>query len=53
MKGVTILMMVFLHLFNQESNVNLCHNLVYIGGITDQGYESGRFLSDTWRLRIV
>lgn len=33
MKGVAILLMVFLHLFNRESNVNLCHNLVYISGI--------------------
>ena len=32
MKGVAILLMIFLHLFNQSSNVDLCHNLIYIGG---------------------
>jgi len=31
MKGVAILLMLFLHLFNQLGNVNLCHNLIYIG----------------------
>lgn len=32
MKGVSILLMVFLHLFNQEGNVALCHNLLFIDG---------------------
>lgn len=32
MKGVAILLMIFLHLFNQEGNVNLCHNLFFIDG---------------------
>lgn len=30
MKGVAILLMIFLHLFNQEGNVALCHNLLFI-----------------------
>lgn len=30
MKGVAILLMLFLHLFNQEENVNLCRNLLFI-----------------------
>lgn len=34
MKGVAILLMIFLHLFNQEANAELCNNLVYIN-ITD------------------
>lgn len=33
MKGVAILLMIFLHLFNQECNVALCHNLLFIDGI--------------------
>lgn len=32
MKGVAILLMIFLHLFNQSGNVALCHNLIFIGG---------------------
>lgn len=32
MKGVAILLMIFLHLFNQSANVELCHNLINIGG---------------------
>lgn len=32
MKGVAILLMIFLHLFNQEANVDLCHNLLFIDG---------------------
>lgn len=32
MKGVAILLMIFLHLFNQEGNVALCHNLLFIDG---------------------
>lgn len=32
MKGVAILLMLFLHLFNQLPNVELCHNLISIGG---------------------
>lgn len=32
LKGVAILLMIFLHLFNQESNVALCHNLILIDG---------------------
>lgn len=32
MKGVAILLMIFLHLFNQESNVALCHNLLFVDG---------------------
>ena len=31
-KGVAILLMIFLHLFNNSSNVSECHNLIYIGG---------------------
>ena len=31
LKGVAILFMLFLHLFNQMSNVELCHNFLYIG----------------------
>lgn len=30
MKGVAILLMIFLHLFNQDINVAECHNLVFI-----------------------
>lgn len=30
LKGVAILMMIFLHLFNQLPNVLLCHNLIFI-----------------------
>lgn len=30
MKGVAILLMLFLHLFNQLSNVEACHNIFYI-----------------------
>lgn len=33
MKGVAILLMIFLHLFNQEANADLCNNLVYINGL--------------------
>ncbi|MDE6720798.1 MAG: acyltransferase [Bacteroidaceae bacterium] len=33
MKGVAILLMIFLHLFNQSHNVDLCRNYVYIDGI--------------------
>ena len=33
MKGVAILLMIFLHLFNLEGNVALCHNLFFIDGI--------------------
>ena len=32
MKGVAILLMIFLHLFNQSANVELCHNLISIDG---------------------
>ncbi len=32
MKGVAILLMLFLHLFNQLPNVELCHNFIVIGG---------------------
>ena len=32
MKGVAILLMIFLHLFNQQANVELCHNLIVIDG---------------------
>ena len=32
MKGVAILLMIFLHLFNQQANVELCHNLISIDG---------------------
>lgn len=32
MKGIAILLMIFLHLFNQESNVALCQNLILIDG---------------------
>ena len=32
LKGVAILLMIFLHLFNQQTNVALCHNLLSIGG---------------------
>lgn len=31
LKGVAILLMVFLHLFNMSSNVSLCVNFIYIG----------------------
>lgn len=33
MKGVAILLMIFLHLFNNMVNVELCHNLIYIDGV--------------------
>lgn len=33
MKGVAILLMLFLHLFNVEGNVALCHNLIYVDGL--------------------
>lgn len=33
MKGVAILLMLFLHLFNQMANIELCQNLVTIGGV--------------------
>lgn len=33
MKGVAILLMIFLHLFNMPSNVALCDNLIFINGI--------------------
>lgn len=33
MKGVAILLMIFLHLFNQMSNVELCRSFIYIGDI--------------------
>lgn len=32
LKGVAILLMLFLHLFNQSHNVDLCHNLIFISG---------------------
>lgn len=32
MKGVAILLMISLHLFNQEGNVALCRNLLFIDG---------------------
>lgn len=32
MKGVAILLMIFLHLFNQSVNVDICRNLIYIDG---------------------
>lgn len=31
--GVAILLMIFLHLFNQMSNVELCRSFIYIGDI--------------------
>lgn len=33
MKGVAILLMIFLHLFNQAGNVDLCRNFIFIDGI--------------------
>lgn len=33
MKGVAILLMVFLHLFNQMSNVELCRNFIFVDGL--------------------
>lgn len=33
LKGMAILMMVFLHLFNNMKNVDLCNHLVYIGDV--------------------
>lgn len=33
LKGTAILLMIFLHLFNNMSNVELCSNFVYMGGI--------------------
>lgn len=33
MKGIAILLMLFLHLFNQEDNVALCHNLLFVDGM--------------------
>jgi hypothetical protein len=30
MKGVAILLMIFLHLFNQMSNVELCRSFIYL-----------------------
>lgn len=33
MKGVAILLMIFLHLFNQMPNVDLCRNFIYIGNL--------------------
>lgn len=32
-KGVAIVLMVFLHLFNQMQNIDLCHPLIYIDNI--------------------
>lgn len=32
LKGIAILLMIFLHLFNQMGNVDLCKNFIYIGG---------------------
>lgn len=32
-KGVAILLMLWLHLFNNMQNVDLCENLIYIGGV--------------------
>lgn len=32
LKGVAILLMIFLHLFNQSANVELCHNLLFLDG---------------------
>lgn len=32
LKGVAILLMLFLHLFNQQANVALCHSLIYVDG---------------------
>ena len=31
LKGVAILLMLFLHLFNRLGNVSLCHNLIFLG----------------------
>jgi hypothetical protein len=31
-KGVAILFMIFLHLFNRLENVNLCNNMLIWGG---------------------
>ncbi len=33
MKGVAILLMIFLHLFNQSDNVEICRNILYIDGV--------------------
>jgi peptidoglycan/LPS O-acetylase OafA/YrhL len=33
MKGVAILLMIFLHLFNQIRNVELCESFIYIGNM--------------------
>jgi len=33
MKGVAILLMLFLHLFNQLANVDLCRNLISVDGV--------------------
>jgi hypothetical protein len=33
LKGVAIMFMLFLHLFNQIQNVDLCTNLFYVGGV--------------------
>ena len=32
LKGIAILLMIFLHLFNQSGNVDLCRNFIYIEG---------------------
>ena len=33
MKGVAVLLMIFLHLFNQMHNVELCESFIYIGNM--------------------
>ena len=33
-KGVAILMMLYLHLFNQMTNVAICDNMIFIGNMT-------------------
>lgn len=33
MKGVAVLLMIFLHLFNRMHNVELCHSIIHIGGL--------------------
>lgn len=32
-KGVAILMMLYLHLFNQMTNVAICDNMIFIGNM--------------------
>lgn len=58
MKGVAVLLMIFLHLFNQMHNVELCESFIYIGNMPFVYWLSAAtnpvsFFSYSFRLRYA